>query len=120
MTHFLVHIVTGMENPTRATLGFLIAKTAIEAGHQLSIFVAGDGVNLLRREVVEGLVGLGTGELASHIAALGQSKAGIFYSGLSAKARGLTPDVLALPQAQPALPTKLVELAAAADVVLTY
>lgn len=32
MARLLVHIATGPENPTRAALGFLVAKTALAAG----------------------------------------------------------------------------------------
>ena len=44
MAKLLVHIVTGPENPTRAALGLLVARTAMEAGHSVDVFIAGDGV----------------------------------------------------------------------------
>ena len=119
MAHFLVHITTGTENSSKATLGFFVARAAVEAGHQLTLFLAADGVNLLRRETVEGLSGLGTGALADHMAAIQAAGAKVFYSGGSAKPRGLRAEDLAIP-AEPAGPSKLVELAAAADVVLSY
>ena len=31
---FLVHITCGAEDPTRAALGFLVARTAQEEGHE--------------------------------------------------------------------------------------
>jgi predicted peroxiredoxin len=120
MAQVLVHIHTGPENATKATLGFLVAKTALEEGHKLTMFLAGDAVNLLRKDTVEVLNGLGTGSLSAHLGAINKSDAPIFYSGNSAKARGLTPDVLAIERATPAQPAKLLDLAAAADFVLTY
>ncbi len=121
MAKFLVHITTGPEDPTKAALGFLVAKTALEEGHKLSMFLAGNAVNLLRNETVETLNGLGTGALSAHLAAIRHSaETEVFYSGMSAKARGLTPEVLAIDRAHPAMPAKLVELAAEADVVLCY
>jgi len=36
-----------LENPTLAALGFLVAKTAIEEGHTVTLFLAGDAVKLL-------------------------------------------------------------------------
>ena len=36
--NILVHITQGPENATRAALGFLVAKTAIEEGHKVSLF----------------------------------------------------------------------------------
>lgn len=58
---FLIHITQGPENPTRAALGLLVARTAIEEGHTVFVFLAGDAVQLLRNEVIENLAGLGTG-----------------------------------------------------------
>ncbi len=120
MAQVLVHIHTGPENATKAALGFLVAKTALEEGHRLTMFLAGDAVNLLRKDTVEILNGLGTGALSAHVGAINKSDAPVFYSAMSAKARGLTPDVLSIERATPATPAKLLELAAEADFVLTY
>ncbi len=120
MAKVLVHIHTGPENATKAALGFLVAKTALEEGHALTMFLAGDAVNLLRKDTVEVLNGLGTGSLSAHVGAVSKSDAPIFYSTMSAKVRGLTPDVLVIGRASPATPAKLLELAAESDFVLTY
>jgi predicted peroxiredoxin len=63
MAKILIHITRGPEDPTRAALGFLVAKTAAEEGHEVSLFLAGDAVQLLRQPVLDSLVGLGTGSL---------------------------------------------------------
>ena len=47
MNKLLVHIITGVENPSRSVLGFLVAKSAIEDGNDVTIFCAGDGVTSL-------------------------------------------------------------------------
>ena len=47
MDKLLVHIITGVENPSRSVLGFLVAKSAIEDGNDVTIFCAGDGVTSL-------------------------------------------------------------------------
>jgi predicted peroxiredoxin len=117
--HFLVHITTGIENPSKATLALFVARAVVEGGHQLTLFFAADGVNLLRKETAENLIGLGTGAAAEHLAVIAAAKPSVFYSGGSAKPRGLTPENLALP-AEPAGPPKLVALAAESDVVLSY
>src|SRR5688500_15304746 len=62
----LVHITNGPENPTRAALGFLVAKTALEEGHEVTLFLAGDGVKLLQDSVLNNLMGVGTGKLREH------------------------------------------------------
>jgi hypothetical protein len=50
MSRLLVHIATGPENPTRVALGLLVARSAMEAGHDVDLFIAGDGVSVLRPE----------------------------------------------------------------------
>ena len=51
----LIHITQGLENPTKAALGFLIAKTALEEGHTVNIFLAGDAVKLMQDTVLNTL-----------------------------------------------------------------
>jgi uncharacterized protein len=116
----LIHLTTGLENPTKAALAFLMAKTGLEEGHKVTMFLAGDAVSLLRTESVESVVGVGTGALSAHVATIKTSPAEVYYSGLSAKARGITHEMLALDKAQPAMPAKLLELAAESDFVLNY
>ena len=38
MNKLLVHIITGVENPSRSVLGFLVAKSAIEDGNDVKYF----------------------------------------------------------------------------------
>jgi predicted peroxiredoxin len=37
MAKILVHITQGPEHPTRAALGFLVAKAALDEGHDVSL-----------------------------------------------------------------------------------
>lgn len=120
MSSLLVHITCGPEAPTRAALGFLVARTAIEEGHSVSLFLAGDAVQLLRSAVTDSLNGLGTGSLREHYDALVAGKARFYLSGMSSKARGLTAaDIEGMP-AELAPPDVLVRLAFEHDRVLTY
>ena len=41
MASLLIHITAGPNDPTRAALGFLVAKTAAEEGHDVNIFWPG-------------------------------------------------------------------------------
>ena len=91
MGRLLVHLVTGPENPTRAALALLVARTALESGHAVDVFVAGDGVAVLRPETLEAGHGIGTGSLREHLDALVAGGVTIHASGMSSKARGLTP-----------------------------
>ena len=59
----LVHITRGPEDPTRVALGFAVAKAALDDGHVVTIFLAGDAVQLLREPVIASLNGMGTGNL---------------------------------------------------------
>lgn len=112
----LVHICTGPENPTRLALGLLVARTAASEGHEVDVFLAGDGVDALRAETREALSGVGTGSVAEHWAALRESGARLFGSGLSAKARGVSAE----DGVELAPPQRLVALIAEADRVVTY
>lgn len=88
--HILVHITQGPENPTRAALGFLVAKTAIEEGHTVTLFLAGDAVKLLQDSVLNTLTGVGTGKLREHYEAIVKGDGKFYLSGNSSKARGIT------------------------------
>ena len=116
----LIHITVGPENPTRAALGFLTARTAIDEGHSVTLFLAGDAVQLLRNNVLDNLAGLGTGKLREHYDAI-VSKGGKFYlSGMSSKARGITQDDLKDKPAEFAMPDVLVRLSIESDKMFVY
>ena len=120
MKTFLVHIHTGPENPTTAALGFLVAMTALKAGHKVDLFLAGDGALLIGDSTLNTLEGKGTGKLSAHYKALVDGGARFYVSGMSAKARGLGDADLVGKPAEFAMPDVLVRLAAAANVVLIY
>ncbi len=120
MGSLLVHITSGPEAPTRAALGFLVARAAVQAGHEVSVFLAADAAQLVRSGVIDSLQGLGTGALAETVPAVVEGGASVFVSGMSGKARGLTEDDLTAMGAQFAMPDKLVELTFGCDRVLTY
>lgn len=44
MAKFLIHLTHGPEHPTRAALAFLVGKAALEEGHTVTLFLAGDSV----------------------------------------------------------------------------
>jgi len=120
MAKVLVHIHTGPENPTKAALGFLVAATALKQGHQVDLFLAGDGASLIGDVALSSVEGKGTGKLGQHFKILTEGGARFYISGMSAKARGLGEADLGGKPAEFAMPDVLVRLAADADVVLTY
>lgn len=120
MGSLLVHIAHGPEAPTRAALGCTVAKAAHDAGHDVTLFFAGDAAYLMKGAVVDNLGGLGTGALADALPALVAAGVPIYVSGMSSKARGVTQEDLADKNATFAMPSRLVELAFEADRVLVY
>ena len=116
MAKLLINITHGPEAPTRAALGFLVGRAAAEEGHSVSLFLAGDAVQLLREQVLDSLVGLGTGSLRESYDAIVERGGRFYVSGMSSKARGFEPNG----QAEAAMPSRLVELALESDRVFTY
>jgi uncharacterized protein len=120
MTHLLVHVTCGPEDPSRAALAFLVAKAALEAGHEVSVFLATDAVQLLRDPVLDSLVGVGTGRLRDHLDGVVAGGGRLHVSALSSQARGVTETDLDGKSAEFATPARLVALTFEADRVLTY
>ncbi len=120
MGNVLVHITVGPEAPTRAALGLLVARAALEEGHEVNVFLAGDAVQLVRDAVLDSLTGLGTGSLRESFDAIAGGGGRFYVSGMSSKARGVTEDDLAGKPAELAMPKRLVQLAFEADRSFTY
>src|SRR3954451_16540543 len=118
MSKLLIHLATGPENPTRGALALLVARTAVEEGHDVQVFLAGDAVQYARPATASTAHGIGTGSFGEHWEALASAGVPIFLSGMSSNARGLEPEAAA-DGVELAPPTKLVELAIWADTALT-
>jgi uncharacterized protein len=116
----LVHITHGPEHPTRAALAFAVAKAALDEGHRVSIFLAGDAVQLIRDEVLNVLTGLGTGKLRESYDALAAGGARFYLSGGSSQARGVSEQDIAGKPAEFAGPPQLVRLSLEHDRLFTY
>lgn len=120
MGHLLVHLTSGPEDPSRATLGLLVASQAAQDGHQVSLFLGLEAVGLLRESVMESLAGFGTGLLREHFEALAATDATIYVSAMSSRVRGVTEIHLEGKPAEMILPERLVALTFEADRVLCY
>ena len=120
MAKILVHITCGPENPSKAALGFLVAKAALEEGHEVSLFLAADAVQLLRDAVLDSLSGLGTGSLRESYHAIVAGGGRFYLSGMSSKARGVGEQDLQGKPAEMGMPNRLVQLTVECDRVLTY
>ena len=84
----LVNIYSGLKSKNRVTLGLMAALTAENEGHQVTLFLEGNGVNILNCKTAGEIVGKGTGDLYDHLENLKNSKITIYVSEMSAKSRG--------------------------------
>jgi predicted peroxiredoxin len=116
----LIHLTSGPENPTKAALAFLVARTAIEQGHSVTLFLAGDAVQVLRDGVLDSLTGVGTGKLREHYDAIVKGGGRFYLSGMSSSARGLTAADLQGKPAELAPPAILLKLTLDSDRMFTY
>jgi predicted peroxiredoxin len=120
MPSLLVHITCGPENPTKATIAFFVAAAAVEAGHEVHVFLAGDAVQLLREPVRNALTGLGTGALHEHYLKIIAGGGRLYVSSGSCAARGVTDnDLQGVPHEKGAPPT-LVRLIMECDRSIVY
>ena len=116
----LVHIYSGLESKNNITLGLLVALTAEKNDHKVTLFLAGDGVQILNCKKAGEIVGQGTGDLYEHLQNLKNSKITIYVSGMSAKSRGYDEKLLDGYTAEFVMPDVLVEESIKADSVLCY
>ncbi len=116
----LVHIYSGLESTNKITLGLLVALTAEKNDHKVTLFLAGDGVQILNCKKTGEIVGQGTGDLYEHLQNLKNSKITIYVSGMSAKSRGYDEKLLDGYTAEFVMPDVLVEESIKADSVLCY
>jgi len=116
----LVHIYSGLESKNKITLGLLVALTAEKNDNKVTLFLAGDGVQILDCKKAGEIVGEGTGDLYEHLQNLKNSKITIYVSGMSAQSRGYDEKLLNGYSAEFVMPDVLVEESIKADSVLCY
>ena len=116
----LVHIYSGLESKNKVTLGLLVALTAEKNDHKVTLFLAGDGVQILNCKKAGEIVGEGTGDLYEHLQNLKNSKVTIYVSGMSAQSRGYDEKLLNGYTAEFVMPDVLVEESIKADSMLCY
>ena len=120
MAKILVHATHGPEHPTRAALAFLVARSAIEEGHTVTLFLAGDAVQLIRDAVLDNLAGLGTGKLRELYDVIVDGGGRFYLSGMSSKARGVGESDIAGKPAEMATPNVLIRLSLEHDRMFNY
>jgi len=98
----------------------LVALTAEKNDHKVTLFLAGDGVQILSCKKAGEIVGQGTGDLYEHLQHLKSSKITIYVSGMSSKSRVYDEKLLDGYTAEFVMPDVLVEESIKADSVLCY
>lgn len=120
MASLLVHITRGPEAPSQAALGLLVARTALAEGHDVTVFLAADGVQMIRDAVLDATQGVGTGSAREHFDAIASSGGRFYVSKMSSGARGVTAEDLEGKPAEFASPNDLVRVILESDRALTY
>ena len=120
MAKLLFNITNGTNNPTKASLGFMLARTAVEEGHEVTVFLNADAVSLMRAPVLDNLVGLGTGKLKEHFDVLKKANVPIYVSAISCDIRGVNDQDLKETNSRKVLPKTLLNLSLDADRTFVY
>ncbi|HEX2295178.1 MAG TPA: DsrE family protein [Actinomycetota bacterium] len=120
MGSLLVHITHGPEAPSQGALGMLVARTALAEGHDVTVFLAADGVQLIRDSVLDSTQGVGVGSLRDHFDAIVSSGGRFYVSKMSSAARGVTDADLEGKPAEFGTPADLVRVTLETERALTY
>ena len=116
----LVHIHSGLKLKNKVTLGLFVALTAEKNDHKVTLFLAGDGVNILNYKKAGEIVGKGAEDLYKHLENLKNSKVTLYVCEMSAKSRGYDETLLNRYKAEFVMPDVLVEESIKSDSVLCY
>ena len=115
----LVHISSGLESKNNFSfIGCPYCRK--KSDHKVTLFLAGDGVQILNCKKGGEIVGQGTGDLYEHLQNLKKSKVTIYVSGMSAKSRCYDEKLLDGYSAEFVMPDVLIEESIKADSVLCY
>ena len=120
MAKLLFNFTNGTNNPTKASLGFMLARTAVEEGHEVQVFLNADAVSLIRKPVLDSLVGLGTGKLSEHFDILVDANVPIYVSAISCEIRGVTETDIKETNSIKVFPKTLLNLSLQADRTFVY
>ena len=78
MGNFLFVLTRGLEDPTRVTRAFQLAKVARETGHDVNMFLTDDAVVLVKESMLDNVVAPTGDEAVSHFQYLIQNKVSIY------------------------------------------
>ena len=79
----------GSDDPTKASFPFLHGTALAEAGHEVQIFLLGEGVNLMRDSTLNAITPVGWPPLKEIMPKVLANKIQIYACGACCKARGI-------------------------------
>jgi predicted peroxiredoxin len=78
MSKFVFVLTHGLEDPTRVTRTFQLAKAAHENNHEVTLFLTDDGVMLAKEGMADNVVAPTGDEAGSHLYYLVENRVPIF------------------------------------------
>ena len=78
MSKFVFVLTRGLEDPTRVTRTFQLAKAAHETGHEVSLFLTDDAVVVVKNGMADNIVAPTGDEAVSHLLYLVKNNVPIF------------------------------------------
>jgi predicted peroxiredoxin len=78
MSKFVFVLTRGLEDPTRVTRTFQLAKAAHESGHDVSLFITDDGVLTVKTGMIDNVVAPTGDEAGPHLYYLAENNVPIF------------------------------------------
>lgn len=88
----MITVTSGTDDPTRATLGILAAKAAVEQGHEVTVWLQGEAVTLANRNVYLSIIGVNMPPMKDAIEFLIGNKVPIWVCQACGKGRNVGPE----------------------------
>ncbi|MDM9383640.1 DsrE family protein [Chlorogloeopsis sp. ULAP01] len=88
----IVSVSSGTNDPTLATLGMLAAKVAVDEGHEVIVWLQGEGVTIANKNVYDKIQGLNMPPMKAVVEALLSANVPIWVCEACAKGRNITPE----------------------------
>ncbi len=88
----IVSVSAGTDDPTRATLGMLGAKAAVDRGHEVVVWLQGEAATIANRNVYAKIQGINMPAMKDVVEALVAAKVPLWVCEACGKGRGVTPE----------------------------
>ncbi len=88
----IVSITSGTDDPTRATLGMLAAKSAVAQGHDVVIWLQGEAANIASKHIYDKIQGINMPPMKDIVASLLADNIPLWVCEACAKGRNVTPE----------------------------